>query len=354
MSEQPSKFTSFLKRNWKLILNIVTLVALAILVYAIRDQLAETISNLKRVNLWVLLIGMIALGVVGYHAQAKLFQSIFKSLGSLVEYWSMIKVALELNFVNHVFPSGGVTGFSYFGFRMRHFDISVAKSTLANTMKLIMVFLSFEILIVVGMFLLAVNGQASNFVIFVGTSIAMLVLVGTGAFVYIIGSNARIDSFTTWLARVLNRTMELLRPSHHPETIDIRKTRETFREFHENYMELRSKIHELKAPFWWGFTINLSEVLVIYVVYIAFGEWVNLGAIILAYAIANFAGLISVLPGGVGVYEGLMTAVLAAAGIPPAVSLPVTIMYRVINTAIQIPPGYYLYHRAIADGGSKA
>ena len=66
------------------------------------------------------------------------------------------------------------------------------------------------------------------------------------------------------------------------------------------------------------------------------------------------AGLISVLPGGVGVYEGLMTAVLAAAGIPAAVSLPVTIMYRVINTVIQIPPGYYLYHRALRGDRSKA
>jgi uncharacterized membrane protein YbhN (UPF0104 family) len=70
----------------------------------------------------------------------------------------------------------------------------------------------------------------------------------------------------------------------------------------------------------------------------------------LAYAVANVAGLISVLPGGVGIYEGLMTAVLATAGIPPAVSLPVTVMYRVLNTVIQLPPGYYLYHRAIHRG----
>ena len=52
----------------------------------------------------------------------------------------------------------------------------------------------------------------------------------------------------------------------------------------------------------------------------------------------------SVLPGGVGIYEALMTGVLAAAGIPAALSLPVTVMYRVINTIIQLPPGYILYH----------
>jgi uncharacterized membrane protein YbhN (UPF0104 family) len=48
--------------------------------------------------------------------------------------------------------------------------------------------------------------------------------------------------------------------------------------------------------------------------------WVNPGAIILAYAVANFAGLISILPAGVGIYEALMSAVLAATGIPAGVS----------------------------------
>ena len=67
--------------------------------------------------------------------------------------------------------------------------------------------------------------------------------------------------------------------------------------------------------------------------------------IVLAGPVANFAGLVSVLPGGVGIYEALMTAVLASTGVPAGVSLPVTVMYRVVNTIIQLPPGYYLYQR---------
>ena len=87
--------------------------------------------------------------------------------------------------------------------------------------------------------------------------------------------------------------------------------------------------------------------------YVAFGEWVNIGAIILAYAVANFAGLISVLPGGIGIYEALMTGVLAAAGIPAALSLPVTVMFRVLSTTLQIIPGYYFYHKAVSEAGTS-
>src|SRR5438105_14548860 len=98
-------------------------------------------------------------------------------------------------------------------------------------------------------------------------------------------------------------------------------------------------------PFVYMTIANITEVASIYVVYIAFGHYVNVGAVILAYAVANFAGLISVLPAGIGIYEGLMTAVLVATGIPAEVSIPVTIMYRVINMLIQLTSGYFFYQK---------
>jgi uncharacterized protein (TIRG00374 family) len=127
----------------------------------------------------------------------------------------------------------------------------------------------------------------------------------------------------------------------------VQGVREMFSELHENYIILKSDYRQLVRPAFYGLVANLTEVAAVYVVYIAFGHWVNPGAIILAYAVANFAGLISVLPGGIGIYEALMTAVLAAAGVPAYVSIPVTVMYRVINITIQIIPGYYFYHKTL-------
>jgi uncharacterized protein (TIRG00374 family) len=342
--------THVIRRNWKLLLNVVTLLALAILIFAIRDDLLATFKNFSRVNYYVLFL-VIPLEAIGYHAQAKMYQAMFATLGSRQNYKEMIKVSLELNFVNHVFPSGGVTGISYFGIRMKTLGARATQATLVQTMKLVLGFLSFELLLIFGMFALALHGRASNLTIFIGTLVAAGVLVGTGLFAHIIGSQSRINSFFVWLTKVLNRLIHTVRPKH-PETISVNRARESFTDFHESYTELRTKRGELKAPFWWSFLYNVTEVLVVYMFFIAFGEWVNLGAVILAYAIANFAGLISVLPGGVGIYEALMISVMGAAGVSPAVTLPVVVMYRVVNTIIQIPPGYYFYSKALRGGGS--
>lgn len=343
---------SFLKRRWKLILNLLTLLALGVLIYFIRDQLAETLKNLFKVNYWVLLL-MIPMQLLNYHSQTKMYLHLFRIVGNTLPYRFLFRTSLELNMVNHVFPSGGVTGISYFGVRMRDGEsISAAKATLVQVMKLALLFLSFEILLVAGLIFLAIGDKANDLMLFVAGSLSTLMVVGTMAFTYIIGSKQRIHSFFVAVTRGLNKIIQVVRPKH-PETINVERARLAFDDLHENYLEFKKHYRELKAPFWWAVLANATEVATIYVVYIAFNEWVNVGAVILAYAVANFAGLVSVLPGGVGVYEALMTAVLSAGGVPARLSLPVTVMYRVLNTLIQILPGYYFYHKALkGDKGS--
>jgi uncharacterized protein (TIRG00374 family) len=348
MSEQ-----AWLKRRWKVILNVVTFVALAVLVYITRHDLGNTIHNLGRVNTWALLL-LIPVELMNYHAQTRLYQRLFRIVGNRLSYKFLYRASLELNFVNHVFPSGGVTGISFFGARLRKGqELTAAKATLVQVMKLALTILSFEVLLVFGVFCLAIMGRVNNLVILVAGSLSTLLLVGTAGFIYILGSKQRINGFFTSLTRGLNWLIHLVRPSH-PETINVSQARQVFDDFHGNYQEIKKSYRQLQAPFWYALLANVTEVMAVYVVYIAFGKLVNVGAVILAYAIANFAGLVSVLPGGFGIYEGLMTAVLASTGIPPGVSLPVTIMYRVVNTLIQIPLGYYLYQQTLRRSGAAS
>src|ERR1041384_2454172 len=99
----------FLRRNWKLILNVITLVALGILIYAIRHQLVATFKNLGNVDAWLLLL-MLPMQLGNYHAQTKLYQGLFAIVGNRLRYGYLFGASVELNFVNHVFPSGGLSG----------------------------------------------------------------------------------------------------------------------------------------------------------------------------------------------------------------------------------------------------
>lgn len=344
---------AFLKRRWKLLVNILTVLALVILIYAVRHQLYDTIRNFSKVNIWVILL-LIPVEWLNYHAQAKLYDGLFRMVGNKLKYSFLFETSLELNFVNSVFPSGGVSGISYFAMRMRseREKITGGRATLVQLMKLALLFLSFEILLIAGLLVLAIGGHVNNFVLLIGGSVSTLLLIGTFAFIMIIGHERRIQATFTFLTQVLNRLIQVVRPRN-PETINMGRLRIAVEELHQNYKLIEQRRHELKGPFWWAFIANVAEVGAVYVVYVAFGHLVNPGSVILAYSIANFAGLVSVMPGGVGIYEALMTGVLVATGVPAALSLPVTVMYRVLNMLIQLPPGYVYYHRTLHHNGRE-
>jgi uncharacterized protein (TIRG00374 family) len=335
----------FLRKNWRLILNIATAIALVILAYAIRGQLEVTIKYLTKVNSWALLL-MIPLQAWNYDSQTRLTKKLFEVMGDKLDYKPLYETQLELNFVNTIFPTNGLSGASYFAARIRGKNISGSRASFVYVMKLAMTFFAFEILLFIGLFFLAIAGNVNNFVILAATFSTTVLIVSTFLVIYVIGSKSRILATFRALSIFLNRIIHIFRHNN-PETINLKKLENIANDLHENYLLIRKRYRELASPLFYGFLNTLTELLTIYVVYIAFGRWVNPGAVILAYALANFAGFVSVLPSGVGMYEAIMTGVLVATGIPAAISLPVTIMYRVINTIIQLPPGYYYYRKAL-------
>ena len=93
------------KQRWKMILTVLTVLALVGLAWAVREQLAQTLSNLTKVNIWFVLL-IIPLELLNHLSQAKLYQGLFRILGERFRTRSMMRLSLELNFINSVFPSG--------------------------------------------------------------------------------------------------------------------------------------------------------------------------------------------------------------------------------------------------------
>ncbi|MCA9340442.1 MAG: flippase-like domain-containing protein, partial [Candidatus Saccharibacteria bacterium] len=224
----------FLKRNWKSVLNAVTIVLLGVAIYLVRSDIFNALSDLAKINAIALFL-MVPLQIQNYAAYAHMYQELLAMLGNKQPFKRLYKVSLELNFVNHVFPSGGVSGFSYFTARLKPFGVSTSQSTLTQTLRFMLVFASYVILLFVGLFLLALGGSASNMTILITCSMAFLTVFVIVVGSYIISDKKRIHNFTQTLAQYVNKVIHKLRPKH-PETISLKRVEKVFHETHENYL----------------------------------------------------------------------------------------------------------------------
>lgn len=332
-------------KSFKLWLNIVTILALGILIFFSRKQISDTFSGFVDLNLfWMACV--IPLQLLNYYSVAKFYGTYLSTLGEKLPTSLLYKIALEMNFVNNVFPSGGVSGFGYLGIRLRKEGIPASKSTLTQVTRHGLTFIGFIFYLGLALLLLSIFGSASRLMVLICSSIISLVLVGAGLLIFLISSKKRVMSFSALLPRLVNRAVRIVSRKK-KETIDVARVERLFSELSNDYQHVRKNWRQLKQPFFWTLLMNLTELSTIFVVYLAFGHLVNPGAIIVAYAVANIAGLISVLPGGVGVYEGLMTAVMTSAGVPGALAISATIVYRVTNMALFLPVGFIFYQIAL-------
>lgn len=332
-------------RSVKFWINALTFLALGLLVYFGQEQIGNAFAAFADLNLlWMLLV--VPLQLLNHFSVAKFYQSYLKTLGEKVKIRELYKVSLEMNFVNNVFPSGGVSGFGYLGIRLRKLGIKGSKATLMQTSRHMLTFLSFILFLILALILLSVFGSASRVIILIASSLSSVIIFGSLFLVYIISDENRIKQFMAALPRLLNSIVSFFHKKK-KQTINIEKIEALFGDLHKDYTHVRSNWKSLRAPFGWTSLMNLTEVLTIFTVYLAFSELVNPGAIIISYAVANIAGLVAVLPGGVGVYEGLMTATMASAGVDKALALSATLVYRVFNMLIFLPIGWLFYQRAL-------
>jgi uncharacterized protein (TIRG00374 family) len=332
-------------RSLKFWINIVTITALLVLIYFARSQVVQAFKTFADLN--ILWMGMvIPLQLFNHFSVAKFYKSYLATLGEDVRAREMLKVSLEMNFVNNVFPSGGVSGFGYLGIRLKKLGIKGSKSTLLQTSRHMLTFISFIVFLLVALLLLSIFGSASRFIILVASTLSSIIVFGTLFLMYVISDEHRIKQFMAALPKFINAILGVFRRKRKP-TIDVRKIEDLFSDLHRDYLHVRANWKSLRTPFLWTCSMNLSEILTIFVVYLAFGSIVNPGAIIISYAVANMAGLVAVLPGGVGVYEGLMTATMASAGVEKALALSATLVYRVFNMLLFLPLGWFFYQRAL-------
>ncbi len=330
-------------KSVKFWINAVTIVAMIGLVIIAREQILEAFKTFADLNLfWLVLI--IPAQLANHYSTANFYKSYLKTLGENVRLRELYKISLEMNFVNNVFPSGGVSGFGYLGIRLGNLGVPGSKSTLIQTSRHILTILSMILYLLIAVLLLSLFGSASRFIVMIASSLSTLIVFITFVLIYIISDEKRIKTFTAALPKFVNSLIKIFR-SKSKVKINIEKIETLFGDLHVDYLHVRKNWKELKRPFFWTTMMNLTEIVTIFVVYLSFAELVNPGAIIIAYAVANVAGLVAILPGGVGVYEGLMTAVMTSAGIEKGLALSATLVYRVFNMGIFLPIGYFFYQR---------
>ena len=342
------------KLGFKGWLTIITLILLSLVVFAAWSEIEQAWLLLDQIDLWVLAL-IIPVQLFSYFATGGMIFSYLRAKGDLhsVSRLRMTRIALELNFVNHVLPSGGAAGFSYLGWVLSKYGIRAGRSTMAQLIRFTLTFLSFIVLLLAAVLFLIIDEQINRTVIALCSILAVAALSGTIAVMYLLSSEKRLRRFSNWLTKLVNRFMKKITRGAKKNALKPTVLLDFFMDLHTDYVVIRKDARILIRPFIWAILANLADIALLWIAFWSLGYMINPAVLLVAFGLSSIAGAFTATPGGAGVYEAIMITFLASTGVPPDVAIAGTLLARVTLVLGTIVFGYVFYQHRISTSGRR-
>jgi hypothetical protein len=326
----------------------------AIIIYFSRHELAHAWELLGSVNIWILLL-LIPAQLIVYYAGGEMVFSYLRDKKSIEEVppLSLVRMSLEMNFVNHVLPSGGVSAISYMGWRLGKYGVSSSRAIMAQVVRHAAGFAAFIVLLVIAVLMVTIDGNINRWIILMSSTLVALMVGTIVAGIYLMSSQSRMASFADWLTQFVNKVVKEVTFGRKKDVLKRQKVERFFAEMHHDYIALRQDKAILLKPFLWGLLYTAGDVSLFLITFWALGVPVNPAPVLIAYGVATLAGFFVVTPGGAGAYEAIMVGFLAIAGLSNGVAIAGIVLTRVIILIGTIGLGYLFYQHAILKYGKR-
>lgn len=349
MSKDKPKF----KISFRTILSILTFILLVYVVYTNFGDIKEAISHIGETNILVLLL-LIPEQLFMYFCCGQMFFSYMRAKkdAQKISPWTLMRVSLELNFVNHAVPAGGLGGLGYITWRLKPFGATAGQSSFMYVLRYIITICANQLQTIVAIVALLLFGTvptAGAWVIGFTALLSIGIIAVIVIIVAIASSKKRIDWFaktgtnlTNWLvAKVtFGRKKDVLKR----ETVD-----KYLGDAHGDLMTARRHKEMLIRPILWGIVYSFLEIATYWIVAASLGHPEILPQIMIGEAIGSVMG--AIVP--YGLYELGMVGIMTSLGVDAGLAALVVLMTRVIVLASTIISGYGFYQHSISRIGRK-
>ncbi len=338
-------------RGW---LTIITIVLLAVVIFFAHHEIYKAWKLLDHINLWILAL-LVPVQLFSYYCTGGMIFSYLRSKGNLkdMSHARMTRTALELNFVNHILPSGGAAGFSYLNWVLGRHGVSAGRSTMAQIVRFALTFMSFVLVMIIAVIFLTVDHHISRLIIILCLLLVVLCVGTTIGVVYVIGNKKRSNRFANWVTRTGNRIVSFVTRGRKPEVLKSETITTFFSQIYQDYRAILRDKRILIRPFIWAILANVSDVALIWIAFWSLGTMVNPAVLFVAFGVSSISSVISVAPGGAGVYEAIMITFLASSNVPADVAIAGTLIARVTLVLGTILFGYIFYQLTVLKYGKS-
>lgn len=339
------------KLSFRTILSVLTFVLIVYVVYANWNDIREAIAHIGETNILVLLL-LIPEQLFMYFCCGQMFFSYMRAKKGAkpVSPWVLMQVSLELNFVNHAVPAGGLGGLGYITWRLKPFGATAGQASFMYILRYVITICANQLQTILAIITLLIIGgvpAAGQWVIGLTALLSVGIIAIIAIMVMVASSKKRIQWFARTITVLVNRVVKAITFGHKPEILSPAVADKYLNDLHGDLMTARQNKQMLLRPILWGIIYSFLEIATYWIVAASLGHPEILPQIMIGEAIGSVMGAIA----PYGLYELGMVGIMASLGIDAGLAALVVLMTRVIVLASTIVSGYGFYQHSISKIG---
>jgi len=331
---------------------LITLTLLSVVVYFGWPHIEKAWVLMGNVNPWIFVL-ILPFQVLSYYTISGTVFSYLRQKGDLkdINHWQMTRIALESNFVDHIVPVPAAAGFSYLSWRLHHLGVRTSRSTMAQLIRYLLIFVSFVLLVLLSVVILFFDHKVNKAMALMSLFFVIAAIVVIAGLVYVVKSRERLTALADWFTKIANKLIYFITFGRKRDSLKNDKARGFLYEIHQDYVEIKNDKKLLARPLMWAFVTNILDVSLFFIAFLSLGYFINPAALFIAFGLASAVTIFAATPGGTGVYETIMITFLVSFGVPAEIAIAGTLLARAILIVFTIFFGYILYQLTINKYG---
>lgn len=328
-----------IKINYKVIIVLILfIVGLYLLIPKLIDT-QEAVKLILKVNKYYLLLAIIS-EFLSYIGAATLLGIILSRLGHKIAFWDRFRIGSIAAFAIHFFPVGSFGGGASDYYFLKGRKVETGSILLMFILRMLISYSAFLILFFISLILVPTYPNLS-----LAYKIIPLILIGViiWGICYMIHLYRHKEKFRqVWIKYLnfINKVFGFFKKTPFTQEKIDRVFEDIYKGIGIFGKRKRNSMYALGA----GLIYWLGDIFCFFFVFLSFGYTIHLGILLFGYGLATLAGLISFIPGGLGVTEGSMGLVYSSLGVPLSLALMSILVFRFFSFWIWIPIGLYSFY----------
>jgi len=334
------------RRCWMRLLYIVLMGAFVYFFWPMLLQVRRSLPVLLNADPLLLALAIV-IEALSFIALAWLNLLSLRPFSESISLWRMLEVLLSAAFATVAVPSAGMSGIALRARYLMRDGYTVEASTFSYVLESFWLAVVLVALSILGLVHLVTLGQLSATKMIIFLCILVLLAAATVAFVLAGRDRRRAHRLVCLVARWVNR----LRSRFHRRPVDEVALGARVDDFYRALSNLRRMS---PLPFLSSALLRISlDVACLYFSFRAFGYSLSIGTLFTAFGLSIVLGILSFLPGGLGVTEASLTMIFATLGVPVPTALVAVLAYRLIAFWLPRLVGLFAWMRLERRGDQR-